>query len=85
MKTAVVHSRIEPGIKRDAEKVLKRLGVTPTEAIRLFYTQVALHDGLPFPIRIPNETTKKALLESRAGENLEAFDHVDDLFKSWEA
>jgi len=85
VKTAVVHSRIEPGIKRDAEKVLKRLGVTPTEAIRLFYTQVALHDGLPFPVRIPNETTKKALLESRAGENLEAFDHVDDLFKSWEA
>ena len=42
MKTAIVHARIEPGMKRTAEGVLKKLGVSPTEAIRMFYRQITL-------------------------------------------
>jgi DNA-damage-inducible protein J len=50
--------------------VLHRLGLTPTEAIRLFYQQVTLHRGLPFPVRIPNATTRKAMEEARRGRHL---------------
>lgn len=85
MKTAAVHSRIEPEIKEKAESILHRLGMSPTEAIRIFYTQITLQNGLPFDVRIPNETTEKALLDSRKGRNLERFDSVDDLFKSWDS
>ena len=84
MKTAAVHSRIEPEVKAQAESILQRLGVSPTEAIRMFYTQITLRNGLPFSVDIPNETTEKAMNDSRAVRNLDHFENVDDLMKSWE-
>ena len=85
MKTAAVHSRIQPDIKEQAESILHRLGLSPTEAIRMFYTQIALRNGLPFDVAIPNEETVQALEDSRAGRNLERFDSVKGLFDSWNA
>lgn len=85
MKTAAVHSRIQPEIKQKAEDILHRLGVSPTEAIRMFYTQIALRNGLPFDVSIPNDVTVKALEDSRSGRNLERFESVDKLFESWDA
>lgn len=84
MKTAAIHSRIEPEVKAQAESILQRLGVSPTEAIRMFYTQITLRNGLPFSVDIPNEESEKALSDSREGRNLERFENVDDLMKSWE-
>jgi DNA-damage-inducible protein J len=85
MKTAAVHSRIQPEIKEKAEGILQRLGLSPTEAIRMFYTQIALRNGLPFDVAIPNDVTIKALEDSRNGRNLERFDSTEELFKSWDA
>ncbi len=85
MKTAAVHSRIQPEIKERAEGILQRLGLSPTEAIRMFYTQIALRNGLPFDVSIPNEETIKALEDSRNGRDLERFDSTEELFESWNA
>lgn len=85
MKTAAVHTRIQPEIKERAESILHRLGLSPTEAIRMFYTQITLRNGLPFDVSIPNEETEKALSDSRSGRNLERFESVDKLFESWDA
>ena len=64
--------------------VLRKLGLTPTEAIRLFYHQICLHGGLPFPVLIPNASTKQTLEKSRTGEDVETFDTLEDMFESWE-
>ena len=85
MKSAAVHSRIQPEIKEQAETILHRLGLSPTEAIRMFYSQITLRNGLPFNVAIPNEQTVQALEDSRAGRNLERFDSVEGLFESWKA
>ncbi len=85
MKTAAVHSRIQPEIKEQAEGILQRLGLSPTEAIRMFYTQIALRNGLPFDVSIPNDETIKALEDSRSGRNLQRFDSTEKLFESWRA
>lgn len=85
MKSAAVHSRIQPEIKEKAEDILRRLGLSPTEAIRMFYTQIALRNGLPFEVAIPNEETVSALEDSRTGRNLERFDSVEELFENWDA
>ena len=85
MKTAAVHSRIEPEIKEQAEGILQRLGLSPTDAIRMFYTQIALRNGLPFDASIPNDETIKALEDSRNGRNLERFNSTKELFESWDA
>ena len=84
MKTAAVHSRIEPETKEIAEGILRKLGLSPTDAIRLFYTQITLRKGLPFPVSIPNEETEQALEDSRKNRNLSTYSTTDQLFKSWE-
>jgi len=83
-KSAVVHARIEPQTKKKAETVLKKLGLSPTEAIRLFYHQICLRGGLPFNLLIPNETTARTLAKSRHGQEVEVFDSPDEMFESWE-
>ena len=50
-KSEMIRARVEPALKHEAEAVLDKLGMTPTEAITLFYKQVTLYRGLPFPVR----------------------------------
>jgi DNA-damage-inducible protein J len=75
-KTETVRARVEPELKRDAEAVLRKIGLTPSEAITLFLTQVKLTDGLPFPLRVPNRQTRQAIRQARTGKNVETFDSV---------
>lgn len=84
MKTALIHARIEPQIKQKAEGVLRKLGLTPTEAIRIFYRQITLRGGLPFPVEIPNELTAATLEKSRRGRELQKFESLETLFETWE-
>ena len=83
-KTAVINARIEPQTKRKAEKILKKLGMTPTEAIRLFYTQIYLREGLPFAVSIPNDVTRKTLDKSDKGDDVKCFDSLEEMYESWE-
>ena len=84
MKTAAIHARIEPKTKIKAEKVLSKLGITPTEAIRIFYNQISLRGGLPFAVEVPNELTASTLRKSRQGKDVVKFDSLDDMFASWD-
>ena len=83
-KSAFVHARIESGTKRRAEDVLRALGLSPTEAIRLFYHQICLRSGVPFSVQVPNPLTRRTLTKSRAGKEIHAFESLNDLFASWE-
>jgi DNA-damage-inducible protein J len=80
-KTEYVHVRIEPEIKHDAENVLAEIGLSTSDAITLFFKQIALFRGLPFPVQVPNERTRRAIAEARERENLETFDRFDDWVK----
>jgi len=84
-KTETVRARVEPELKRDAEAVLKKLGLTPSEAITLFLAQVKLNDGLPFPLRVPNRRTRQAIREAQAGEHIDSFDTLTDWAKKTQA
>lgn len=83
-KSAVVHARIEPQIKSQAEKVLKELGLSATDAIRLFYRQIYLQSGLPFKVNIPNKATRDVLTKSQKNLDIEEFKNLDSMFRSWE-
>lgn len=84
-KTAMITTRVEPALKTDAEKVLKALGISTTEAINLFLSQVRLRKGLPFDVKIPNKTTLKAMKDAEEGRNLSSYDSVDDFFEKMQA
>ena len=57
-KTETLHIRIEPEIKKKAEKTLRSLGMTTTEAINIYLHQIILNEGLPFEVKIPKPNFK---------------------------
>lgn len=75
-KSETIRARVEPALKRDAEAVLKKIGLTSSEAITLFLTQVKLNEGLPFPVRVPNRQTRQAIKDAREGKNVETFKSI---------
>jgi DNA-damage-inducible protein J len=64
-RTSYISARIEPKLKASASRVLGEVGLSPSDAITLFFRQVVLHQGLPFEMRIPNTATRKAIREAR--------------------
>lgn len=83
-QTAVIHARIDPETKAATERVLESIGLTPTEAIRLLYRQIAIRGEFPVELRTPNAVTAKVLAKTDRGEDVEAFDSAADLYASWE-
>jgi DNA-damage-inducible protein J len=80
-KTAMIRARTEPKLKKDVEIIFERLGISSTEAINLFYTQVRLKKGIPFEIKIPNKATLKAFKDSENRKNIKSFNNINDLLK----
>ncbi len=52
-KTANVIARIDPDKKEKAEAILKELGVPVSVVIDMLYSQIIVHNGLPFDVRMP--------------------------------
>lgn len=80
---ATVRARIGPEIKAEAERILSKLGISATQAINMLYQQIILNKGIPFEVKIPNETTIAAMEEDRS--SLKSFDSVDDLFDDFDS
>jgi len=72
---------MEPDLKSKAEYIFRKLGLTTTQALTLFYRQVELRNGLPFDVAIPNETTRRTLTDTDSGRNLIVCEDADDMFK----
>jgi len=81
-KSETVRARIEPEIKREAERLFEDLGLSTTQAITLFYRQVILRKGLPFDVAIPTDTTRKTFEDTDAGRNLVVCRDADDMFEA---
>ncbi len=80
-KTATIRARIQPELKDKAEYVFRRLGLSTTQAITLFYKQVELRGGLPFEVAIPNKITCRTFANTDAGRDLIVCEDTDDMFR----
>ncbi|MFC1725261.1 type II toxin-antitoxin system RelB/DinJ family antitoxin [candidate division KSB1 bacterium] len=78
-KTAVIQTRINPEIKAGAQKVLNKLNMSMSEAISVYLTQITLHNGIPFEIKIPNELTASVLKKSEEGKELHSVSNTEEL------
>ena len=56
MSTATINVRIPAAEKSKAEAILSALGLTTSEAIRMFFRQIGDTGGLPFERKLPPET-----------------------------
>jgi len=79
----VIRSRIEPGIKKKAIHVLGSMGLSMSDAIRLFLYQVVAERALPFIIKAPNARTAAAMRAADRGEGLRKIT-LDQIKKEWE-
>ena len=80
VKTATARALINPEVKKEAESILKEIGLSVSNSVELFYRQVVVQRGLPFELQVPNEKTMKAIRNSRSGKG-RRFTGPEDLFK----
>jgi DNA-damage-inducible protein J len=69
MLSVDVRCRIDPKTKEDAAKVIESMGLTVSDAIRLFLTRVASEGAIPFELRVPNAKTVAAIAELESSKS----------------
>lgn len=79
-KAATVQARIEPELKKRADLILKKVGITASQAINALYAQIVMNKGLPFEVKIPHSVTQAAIneLETGKGKRFKSMDEIWD-------
>lgn len=67
---ALVQTRIDGAVKDEAAAVLKGMGLTISDAVRLMLVRVAREKTLPFDVRTPNAATREAVAQLEAGKGV---------------
>ena len=80
-KTTTIQTRVDPIIKQKAQMILKKLNISMSEAISIYLSQITLHNGIPFEIRIPNAVTANTLIDAENGNKVHKVESVDKLFQ----
>jgi DNA-damage-inducible protein J len=73
-----VRARIDTKTKNRAAHALEAMGLSISDAIRLLMLRVADERRLPFDVKVPNATTRKAIAELESGKG-KRFASVDAL------
>ena len=76
---SIVRARVSSDVKEKASAILKSMGITTSDAIRMMLVQVVAEKALPFEVKSPNAATQEAIAASRAGD-VATFATVEDLF-----
>ena len=76
--------KTDQATKAATEKVLDALGITPTEAIRLFYRQIAIRKSFPLELHVPNKLTASVLTKSDKNQDIERLNSAAELYASWD-
>lgn len=63
-QTSMVHVRVDENTKADAAEVLDAIGLTVSDAVRLFLHRVAADQAFPLELKVPNAVTRAAMAES---------------------
>lgn len=64
--TTMVHVRVNEQLKVQATEALSAMGLSVSDAVRVFLTHVVADHGLPFALQVPNAETREAMAESLA-------------------
>ena len=64
--TTMIHVRLEESLKKEASMALESMGLSLSDAVRVFLTRVAVEQRIPFVLQAPNAKTCQAMEEARA-------------------
>jgi DNA-damage-inducible protein J len=65
-QTSMLHIRVEDDIKEQATLALTAMGLSVSDAVRLFLRRVVIDQAFPLELKVPNAQTLAAMEESRA-------------------
>jgi len=65
-KSATISMRIDEQLKAEAEAIFQQLGMTTTEAIKIFLAAVRNRKGLPFQVQVASEVASPLELRKKA-------------------
>lgn len=68
--TSALYVRIDTEVKEKAEGILTQLGISPTSAIRMFYSQIVRENGLPLSLQL--SSAKPTATDDTSGEEIDA-------------
>lgn len=68
MSTTMVHVRVDKKTKQRAAKTLAGVGISVSDAVRMLLVRVAAEKALPFDVKVPNNTTLKAMRAADQGK-----------------
>ncbi|MEE1262479.1 type II toxin-antitoxin system RelB/DinJ family antitoxin [Ruminococcus sp.] len=77
--TSPVYARINTQLKENAEAVMDKLGISPSNAIQMLYSQIVLLQGMPFEIKMPERKPVDISSLSRAELDAELLNGIDSL------
>lgn len=82
MNTVDIRLRVSADIKIEAEEIFKQMGMTMSEAMRIFLNQCINSGGLPFKphIKIPNEKTIKTFKDTDKQIGLTISNNTKEMF-----
>lgn len=62
--TSMLHVRVDRKIKQEATETLESMGLSVSDAVRLFLRRVVTDRAIPFEIRAPNTATREGMAEA---------------------
>lgn len=62
--TTMVHVRVDEQIKAQAKETLAAMGLSVSDAIRVFLMRVVAEQQMPFALKVPNQETRTAMKEA---------------------
>lgn len=68
MADSIVRSRIDPSTKKKATSIFHKMGISMSDGIRMFLTQVVETQSIPFELKLPNKETVAALKAADEGK-----------------
>lgn len=63
--TSMLHIRVDDDIKEQATEALTSMGLSVSDAVRLFLRRVVIDQSFPLELKVPNAETRAAMEESR--------------------
>ena len=62
--TSMLHVRIDDETKAQATQTLAAMGLSVSDAVRLFLHRVVVDQAFPLELKVPNAETRKAMAEA---------------------
>ena len=63
-RSSTLHVRMDTELKKKATAALAAMGLTASEAVRLFFHRIAVDQAFPLELKVPNARTRQAMAES---------------------